>query len=156
MKPVECHVSDAKNVGAVSTHRRTTGQTARPRQPVGRLPAQAAAQGPAPGARVRAQGGRPGAPARPAGRHPRTPPRPPRAAPRHPAGYGPVRPGADTASLSTGGTGNRTLRVEGLVAAARSKLPPDGGTAACVGGIGDDLHARLAAVGLIPARQSEA
>ena len=83
------------------------------------------------------------------------------------------------ASLSTDGTGNRTvqfvaadgkrrslrlgkvnkklaegvkLKVEGLAAAARSGLPLDGDTAAWLARVGDDLHAKLHAVGLAPAR----
>src|SRR5262245_10938449 len=46
------------------------------------------------------------------------------------------------------------LRVEALNAALISKCPLDGDTAAWVAGIGDDLAAKLAAVGLIPARAS--
>lgn len=86
------------------------------------------------------------------------------------------------ASLSTDGTGNRTiqfvagdgkrrsvrlgkvnkklaesvkLKVEALVAAARARLPLDRETAAWTADIGDDLHAKLAAVGLVAPRQSE-
>src|SRR5262245_6840936 len=44
------------------------------------------------------------------------------------------------------------LRVEALVAAAAARVPLDSETAAWVGGIGDDLAAKLAAVGLIPER----
>ena len=47
------------------------------------------------------------------------------------------------------------LRVEALNAAAVSRLPLDGETATWVAGIGDDLAAKLAAVGLIPARASQ-
>lgn len=43
------------------------------------------------------------------------------------------------------------LRVEALVAAAAARVPVDSETAAWVGGIGDELAAKLAAVGLIPA-----
>lgn len=87
------------------------------------------------------------------------------------------------ASLSTDANGNRTvqfvggdgkrrsvrlgkvpkkvaegvkLRVEALAASAASRLPLDGETAAWVAGVGDDLAAKLAAVGLIPARHGEA
>ena len=85
------------------------------------------------------------------------------------------------ASLSSDGKGNRTvqfvagdgrrrsvrlgkvpkkvaegvkLKVEALNAAVVSRLPLDGETAAWVAGIGDDLAAKLAAVGLIPVRAS--
>jgi integrase len=44
------------------------------------------------------------------------------------------------------------LRVEALNASLISKYPLDGDTAAWVAGIGDDLAAKLAAVGLIPER----
>src|SRR5437764_7032891 len=44
------------------------------------------------------------------------------------------------------------LRVEALVAAAASRVPVDPETAAWVGQVGDDLAAKLAAVGLIPGR----
>lgn len=44
------------------------------------------------------------------------------------------------------------LRVEALAAAAAARVPVDTETAAWVGGIGDDLAAKLAAVGLIPER----
>src|SRR5437879_7306592 len=46
------------------------------------------------------------------------------------------------------------LRVETLAASLASKTPLDGETAAWVGNIGDDLAAKLAAVGLIQARES--
>ena len=46
------------------------------------------------------------------------------------------------------------LRVEALNAALISKCPLDGDTAAWVAEIGDDLAAKLAAVGLIPERAS--
>jgi integrase len=46
------------------------------------------------------------------------------------------------------------LRVEALNAALISKCPLDGDTASWVAGIGDDLAAKLAAVGLIPERAS--
>jgi len=46
------------------------------------------------------------------------------------------------------------IRVEHLVNAASSKLPVDPETARWVAGIGDDLHAKLAAVGLISPRVS--
>ena len=46
------------------------------------------------------------------------------------------------------------LRVEALNASLISKCPLDGDTAAWVAGIGDDLAAKLAAVGLIPKRAS--
>src|SRR5262249_3595366 len=46
------------------------------------------------------------------------------------------------------------FRVEALNAALISKYPLDGDTAAWVAGIGDDLAAKLAAVGLIPERAS--
>jgi integrase len=46
------------------------------------------------------------------------------------------------------------LRVEALNAALISMCPLDGDTAAWVAGIGDDLAAKLAAVGLIPERAS--
>ena len=85
------------------------------------------------------------------------------------------------ASISTDPSGNRTIqfvagdgkrrsirlgsvnkkvaesvkaRVETLNALAVAKLPMDADTAAWVAGIGDDLSAKLAAVGLIPARRS--
>lgn len=48
------------------------------------------------------------------------------------------------------------LRVETLNAAIISKCPLDGDTATWVAGIGDDLAAKLAAVGLIPERASAA
>lgn len=48
------------------------------------------------------------------------------------------------------------LKVEALNAAAVARMPLDGGTAAWVAGIGDDLAAKLAAVGLIPERRGEA
>jgi integrase len=44
------------------------------------------------------------------------------------------------------------LRVEALASAAAARVPMDPETAAWVGGIADDLAAKLAAVGLIPAR----
>ncbi len=47
------------------------------------------------------------------------------------------------------------LRIEHLANAARTRLPLDAETAAWVGTVGDDLAAKLAAVGLIPARQSQ-
>ncbi len=83
------------------------------------------------------------------------------------------------ASLSTDANGNRTiqftaadckrrslrlgkvpkkvaesvrLKVEALNAAVVARLPLDGETAAWVAGVGDDLAARLAAVGLVAAR----
>src|SRR5262249_25713858 len=46
------------------------------------------------------------------------------------------------------------FRVEALNAALVSKCPLDGDTAAWVAGIGDELAAKLAAVGLIPERAS--
>ena len=46
------------------------------------------------------------------------------------------------------------LKVEHLHALAVAKLPMDGETAGWVAGIGDDLAAKLAAVGLVPARES--
>ena len=46
------------------------------------------------------------------------------------------------------------LRVESLNAALISKCPLDGDTAAWVADVGDDLAAKLAAVGLIPERAS--
>jgi integrase len=46
------------------------------------------------------------------------------------------------------------VRVEALNAALISKCPLDGDTASWVAGIGDDLAAKLAAVGLIPERAS--
>jgi integrase len=46
------------------------------------------------------------------------------------------------------------LRVEALNASLIAKCPLDGDTAAWVAGIGDDLAAKLAAVGLIPERAS--
>src|SRR6516162_11645743 len=46
------------------------------------------------------------------------------------------------------------FRVEALNAAAISKCPLDGDTAAWVAAIGDDLAAKLAAVGLVPERAS--
>src|SRR5262249_27412105 len=46
------------------------------------------------------------------------------------------------------------LRIESLNAAAISKCPLDGDTAAWVADIGDDLAAKLAAVRLIPERGS--
>src|SRR6516162_9881663 len=46
------------------------------------------------------------------------------------------------------------LRIESLNAAVISKCPLDGDTAAWVADIGDDLAAKLAAVGLIPERGS--
>ncbi len=88
------------------------------------------------------------------------------------------------ASLSTDARGNRTIqfvsptdgkrrsirlgkvskklaesvkgRVEMLAACQSAKLPPDADTARWGAEIGDDLAAKLAAVGLLPARQSEA
>lgn len=47
------------------------------------------------------------------------------------------------------------VRVEALVAAVTAKMPLDADTAAWVAGIGDDLAAKLAAVGLIPGRRSQ-
>lgn len=47
-------------------------------------------------------------------------------------------------------------RVESLLACKVGRLPLDADTAAWVAHLGDDLHARLAAVGLLTARQSEA
>ncbi len=47
------------------------------------------------------------------------------------------------------------LRVEGLNALLIARLPMDADTARWVGGIGDELAAKLAAVGLIPERRSE-
>ncbi len=85
------------------------------------------------------------------------------------------------ASLSTDANGNRTiqfvspdgkrrsvrlgkvnkklaesvkLKVEHLAAAAASRMPLDVETAAWVGQVGAELHAKLAAVGLIPRRES--
>lgn len=46
------------------------------------------------------------------------------------------------------------VKVEHLENAASSRLPLDQETARWLGDIGDDLHRKLAAVGLIPARQS--
>ena len=46
------------------------------------------------------------------------------------------------------------LRVEALVAAVAARVPVDHETAAWVGQVGDELAAKLAAVGLIPSRQS--
>ena len=46
------------------------------------------------------------------------------------------------------------FRVEALNAALLAKCPLDGDTASWVAGIGDDLAAKLAAVGLIPERDS--
>src|SRR4051794_11540661 len=48
------------------------------------------------------------------------------------------------------------LKVEHLNALNAAKLPMDTETALWVGRIGDDLAAKLAAVGLMPARQSQA
>lgn len=86
------------------------------------------------------------------------------------------------ASLSTDGAGNRTiqfvaadgkrrsvrlgkvnkklaesvkLRVEALAAALAARLPLDTETAGWTAGLGNDLHAKLAAVGLLAPRQSE-
>lgn len=47
------------------------------------------------------------------------------------------------------------LKVESLSIALVAKLPLDGETAAWVAGIGDELAAKLAAVGLIPERHSQ-
>jgi integrase len=47
------------------------------------------------------------------------------------------------------------LRVEGLHACAVAKLPWDADLAAWTAGIGDDLAAKLAGLGLMPARQSQ-
>jgi integrase len=47
------------------------------------------------------------------------------------------------------------LKVEALSATRINNLPMDAGTAAWVAGIGDDLAAKLAAVGLIPERRSQ-
>jgi integrase len=47
------------------------------------------------------------------------------------------------------------LKVEHLNALLIARLPMDGGTAAWVAAIGDELAAKLAAVGLIPERRSE-
>ncbi len=46
------------------------------------------------------------------------------------------------------------LKVETLAASVAAKLPLDSETAAWLGNIGDDLSAKLAGVGLTPARQS--
>jgi len=46
------------------------------------------------------------------------------------------------------------IRVEHLLNAVSSRLPVDQETAQWVGGVGDDLHAKLAAAGLVPPRQS--
>src|SRR5262245_50296871 len=46
------------------------------------------------------------------------------------------------------------LKVEHLNALVVARLPMDAETAGWVGSIGDDLAAKLAAVGLIPSRQS--
>jgi len=46
------------------------------------------------------------------------------------------------------------LKVETLAASVAARLPLDSETAAWLGNIGDDLAAKLAAVGLIPPRQS--
>src|SRR5436305_859863 len=43
-------------------------------------------------------------------------------------------------------------RIEALVAAAVARVPLDSETATWVGDVGDDLAAKLAAVGLIPER----
>ena len=43
------------------------------------------------------------------------------------------------------------LKVETLAASVATKLPLDSETAAWLGNIGDDLSAKLAGVGLIPA-----
>src|SRR4051812_23400779 len=86
------------------------------------------------------------------------------------------------ASLSTDAAGNRTIqfvggdgkrrsirlgkvpkklaegvrmKVEALDAAQRSRLPLDPDTASWVGGIGDELHAKLARAGLVTERRSE-
>src|SRR5437868_2731326 len=48
------------------------------------------------------------------------------------------------------------LRVEHLLTSHLSRLPLDQDTASWLAGIGDDLHARLAAVGLVPDRTSQA
>ncbi len=48
------------------------------------------------------------------------------------------------------------LKVEHLAAALAARLPLDAETAAWTAGIGDDLHAKLAAVGLLAPRQSQA
>ena len=85
------------------------------------------------------------------------------------------------ASLSTDGTGNRTiqfvagdgkrrsvrlgkvtlklaesvkLRVERLAGSAAANEPPDRETCVWVNGVGDELHAKLAAVGLVRPRES--
>jgi len=50
--------------------------------------------------------------------------------------------------------GSFKLKVETLVASVASKIPLDSETAAWVGGIGDDVAAKLAGVGLMPERQS--
>ncbi len=47
------------------------------------------------------------------------------------------------------------LRVEALVGCLAAKLPPDLDTAAWTAGVGDDLAAKLAAVGLVAERRSE-
>jgi len=44
------------------------------------------------------------------------------------------------------------IRVEHLLNAVSSRLPVDQETAKWVGGVGDDLHAKLAAAGLVPPR----
>jgi len=46
------------------------------------------------------------------------------------------------------------LRVETLIASTASRSPLDGETAAWVGNVGDELAEKLAAVGLIPTRES--
>jgi len=46
------------------------------------------------------------------------------------------------------------IRIEHLLNAVSSRLPVDQETAPWVGGVGDDLHAKLAAAGLVPPRQS--
>ena len=47
------------------------------------------------------------------------------------------------------------LRVEAIDASRRAKLPLDPDAASWLGGIGDDLAKKLAAVGLIPERRSQ-
>ena len=47
------------------------------------------------------------------------------------------------------------VKVEAIDAASRARLPLDADTAAWTAAIGDELHAKLAAVGLLAPRRSE-
>jgi hypothetical protein len=47
------------------------------------------------------------------------------------------------------------IKVEALIAARRAGTPPDVATAAWAAGLGDELHARLAAVGLVEWRRGD-